>query len=79
MNDWWGNIQENIQNMHKLGCKTQLFKSAGFSMLGHGCDGSQYPQFYDRIKNMYQMLLWPYVGSYSGRKCRQIFKEPCNI
>ena len=36
-----------VQNMHKLGWKEQDFKSADVSRLGHSCDVSQYPKFYD--------------------------------
>ena len=49
--------------MNKLGWKAQYFKSAGVSILGHGCGVSQYPQFYD-INKKIQMLPRPYVGSY---------------
>ena len=45
-----------IQNINNLGWKAQFFKSAHVSMLGHGCGVSQYPQFYDRTKHIYQML-----------------------
>ena len=34
-------------NIHKIGWKAQYFKYADVSMLGHGCDVSQYPQLYD--------------------------------
>ena len=54
--------------MHKLGCKAQFFKSANVLMLGHGCGVSQNPQFYDIIKDKYQMFPRPYVGSYIGKK-----------
>ena len=67
------------QNMHKLGWKAQLFNSDDVLMLGHGCGVSQYPQFYERIKNRYQILPRPYVGSYSGEKSRQFLQEPCII
>ena len=40
-----GTYKTTIQNMHKLGWKAQLFKSADVSILGHGCGFSQYPQF----------------------------------
>ena len=52
-----GNLEEmldevtyktTIENMHNPGWKAQLFKTADVSMLGYGCDVSQYPQFYDR-------------------------------
>ena len=71
-----GTYKTAIHNMHKLGWKAQLLKYAGVSMLGHGCVVSQYPQFYDRIKNIYQMLPHPYVGSYSGEKGHQFLQEP---
>ena len=35
-------------------------------MLGHGCGVSQYPQFYDKIKNTYKMLPHPYMRIYIG-------------
>ena len=44
-------------------------------MLGHGCGVSYYPQFYETIKDIYQMLPRPYVGSYSGEKGHQFFEK----
>ena len=37
-------------------------------MLCHGCGVSQFSQFYDIIKNKYQILTHFYVGSYEGKK-----------
>ena len=62
--------------MHNLGWKSQFFKSFGVSMLGHGCGVSKYPQFYDRIKVIYQILPRPYVESYSGEKGHYFLQEP---
>ena len=45
-----GTYKTTIHNMHKLGFKEQLFKSAHVSMLDHGCGVPQYPQFYDTSK-----------------------------
>ena len=45
-----GKYRTTGKNMHKLGWKAQHFKSAGVSMLSHGCGVSQYPQFYDTNK-----------------------------
>ena len=45
-------------------------------MLGHGCGVSQYPKFYERIKNKYKMLPHTYMGSYSGEKVHQFLQEP---
>ena len=58
-----GRYNTTINNMHKLGWKSQLFKSADVLVLFHGCGVSQYPCFYYRTKNIYQMLPRPYVGS----------------
>ena len=71
-----GTYKTTIQNMHKLGWKAQYFKSADLFMLGHGCGVSHYPRFYDRIRNIYQMLPRPYVGSYIIEKGRQFLEEP---
>ena len=61
--------------MHKLGWKAQFFKSIDVPMLGHGYGVSQYSKFYDRIKNIYQLLPRPYKRIYSGDKCHQFFKN----
>ena len=45
-----GMYKINMKNIHKLGWKAQLFKSVDVSILFHGCDVSQYPQFYEKIK-----------------------------
>ena len=69
-----GKYKKSIRNMHKLGWKANYFKYADVSMLGHDCGVSQYPQFYDRTKNIYQMLPRPYVGSYSGERVNQLLQ-----
>ena len=46
--------------------KNSYFNSAGFSMLGYVCGVSQYPQFYDKCLDMYQVLPRPYIGSFDG-------------
>ena len=48
-------------------------------MLGHGFGISQYPQFYDTIKNIYQMLSRSYVVSYSGEKGHTFLHKPSII
>ena len=35
-------------------------------MLGYGCGVSQYPRFYDKYLDMYQVLPRPYIGSLYG-------------
>ena len=60
-----------IRNMYKIGWKANYFKSADVSMLVHGCGVLKYSQFYERTKNIYQVLPRLYVGSYSVEKGRQ--------
>ena len=55
-----------IKNMHKIGWKSNSFKYSDLSTLGHCCWVSKFPQFYDIIKNRYQILPHPYTGSYEG-------------
>ena len=45
-----GTYKTTIKYIHNIGRKAQFFKSSDVSMLVHGCDVSQCPQFYDRIK-----------------------------
>ena len=71
-----GTYKTTILNIHKLGWKAQYFKSADVSILVHGCGVSQYPQCYDTIKYIYQMLPHSYVGSYSGEKGRHFLHKP---
>ena len=61
--------------MHKIGWKDNYFKSTDISVLGNGCVVSKFPQFYDIIKNKYQILPHPYVGSYEGEKGDKFLKE----
>ena len=56
-----GKYRSTLQNMHKIGWKAQYFKSAGVSVLRHGCGVSQYPKFYDTIKiyiKCYNVHMW---------------------
>ena len=66
--------QNKIQNMHKIGWKSNYFKCSDLSMLGHGYGVSQFPQLYDKIKNKYQIFPLPYGGIYSGEKGLKILK-----
>ena len=43
-------------------CKNSSFASADVFMLGYGRGVSQYPQFYDKVLDMYQVLPRPYIG-----------------
>ena len=73
-------MREHTKQSYRIctnfGWKAQFFKTADVSILGHGYDVSQYPQFYDRIIYIYQMLPRPYVGIYVGEEGRQFLQEP---
>ena len=43
--------------------------------MGHGCGVSQFPQFYDKIKNEYKFLPHPYVRNYLGEKRHKYLQE----
>ena len=40
--------------------------SIDISMLGYGCGVYQYPQYYAKDLDMYQVLPLPYIGSFDG-------------
>ena len=67
-----GTYKTSIQNMRKLGRKSNYFKSSDISMLGHGCGVSHYPYFMTELK---KWLPRPYVGRYSGEKSHQFWQE----
>ena len=46
--------------------KNRYFTSADVSMLGYGCGVSQYPQFYVKDLDMYQVLPRPFIGYFDG-------------
>ena len=71
-----GQYRTTVQSMHKLGWKAEYFKSADFSMLGHGCDDSQYPKFYDTNNKKFQRLPRPYVRRYFSEKGHTFFPKP---
>ena len=56
-----GTCKTSLKNLHKLHWKAQYFKSADTSILGNSCAVSQYPQFYDKIKDKHHILPRPYV------------------
>ena len=74
-----GTYKTTIHNMHKLGRKSKLFKSANVLMLGHGCGVSQYPQFYERIKIYISNVTTSICGKLYTWKGSPIFQEPWNI
>ena len=60
------NYKRTIRKIHDIGCKNSYFTSADVYMLIYGCGVSQYPQFYDKDLDMYQVLPCPYIGSFEG-------------
>ena len=55
-----------MKKLHDAGWKNGYFTSSDASMLGYGCGVSQYPQFYVKYLDMYQVLPHPYIGSFYG-------------
>ena len=70
-----GTYKIYIQNMHNIDWKAQYFNSTYVSILVLGCGVSQYPQFCERIKKIYQMLTCPYVASFSVLKGHQFLQN----
>ena len=56
--------RETVKNLHDAGFKNSYFTSADMSMLDSRCGVSQYPQFYYKDLDMYQVLPHPYNGSF---------------
>ena len=46
--------------------KNSYHNYADVSMIGYGCDVSQYPQLFVEDLDMYQMLPRPYLRSFDG-------------
>ena len=44
-------------------------------MIGYECVVSQYPQFYDKDLDMYQVLPHPYIGSLDGFPGDKLIKK----
>ena len=51
------------------------FTSADVSMLGYVCGVSQYPQFYDKYLDIYQVLPRPYIGYFDGFPGHKLIKK----
>ena len=61
--------------MHQIGCKENYLKPLDVAMLGHGFGVSQFPQFYDRIENIYKILPRQCLGIYECEKGYLFLKE----
>ena len=53
----------------------QFFTSVDVSMIGYGCDVSQYPQYYDQDLDKYQVLPCLYFGSFVSYPGEIFIKE----
>ena len=58
--------KKTVKTLHDTGWKNSYFTSADVSMLGYGCGVSQYPQFFVKDLDMYQVLPRPYLRSFDG-------------
>ena len=59
------NYKRTVWKLHDYVWKNSYFNSADVSMLGYGCGVSQYPQFYDKELDRYQVLPHPYRGYFA--------------
>ena len=62
----WYQLQGNGDKLNDVGWKNSYFTSADASMLGYGWGMSQYPHFYDKYLDMYQVLPHTYIGYFDG-------------
>ena len=60
------NYKKTVRKFHDTGLKNSNHISSDAYMLGYGCGVSQYPQFFDKDLDMYQMLPCPYLRSFDG-------------
>ena len=60
------NYRKTVNFLYDSGLKNRYFTSVDVSMLGYGCGLSQYPLFYVKYLDIYQVLTRPYIGSFDG-------------
>ena len=60
------NYKNTLKKLHYTGWKNSYLTSADVSMLGYECGVPQYPQFFVKGLDMYQVLLSPYLWSFDG-------------
>ena len=56
------NYKKTFMKLHDDDWRNIFFTSADVDMLVHGCGVSQYPTFYYRQLEKYQLLTRPYLG-----------------
>ena len=59
-------LKENDENFTWCWLENSYFTSADVSILCYGYGVSQYPQFYVKDLDMYQVLPFPYLWSFDG-------------
>ena len=69
------NYKRTVRKLHYAGLEKQFFTFADVSMLGYGCGVSQYPQFYDKGLDRYQMLPHTYRVYFEGFPGDSFLKE----
>ena len=58
------NYKKTVKKLHDTGWENIYFTSADVYMLGYGCGVSQYPQFFVKDLDIYQMYQRPYLWSF---------------
>ena len=60
------NYKKTVKKLHEASWKNSYFTSSDVSMFGYRCGVSQYPQFYVKYLDMYQVLPRTYLGYFDG-------------
>ena len=60
------NYRNTVKKLHDAGWKNSYFTSDDVYVIGYGYSVSQYPIFYVKDLDMYQVLPRPYIGSFDG-------------
>ena len=67
--------KKTVKTLHDTCWKKTYFISADVSMLGYGCCVSQYPQFFVKDLDIYQVLPRPYLGYFDGGPGDRLIKK----
>ena len=69
------NYNKTVRKLHDTGWENSYHTSADVSMIGYGCDMSQYPQFFVEDLYMYHVLPCPYLRSFYGGTGDKLMKK----
>ena len=69
------NYKKKVRKICDTGWKNSYHTSADVSMLGYGYGVSQYPQFFVKDLDMYQMLPHLYLRSFDGGTGDKLIKK----